>query len=268
MNTSRPSIEILISTMNRAEPPPVLDGVEPAQGLALLVINQCTTIEPPPAMAEGRRRMISVRERGLSRSRNLALDNASSDIVVIGDDDVSYLPDVASTVERAFAHLPEAAIVTFQYLDADSGRPAKAYGEWASRHDVRSIGSVSSIEIALRPSRLGGLRFDTRFGLGTGLPMGEESIFLADALRVGLPVHYWPAPICAHRGPGTGHSEWTAETARVKGAVMRRMFPLGWPAALAALAYGNLGRVRAVGFGSFMRSAVGGAISAPRARAR
>ncbi|WP_415663440.1 glycosyltransferase [Vibrio taketomensis] len=39
-------------------------------------------------------KMVSTEERGSSRSRNLALSHANSDICIIADDDVSYLKDM------------------------------------------------------------------------------------------------------------------------------------------------------------------------------
>ena len=263
MTAVPPTIEILTATMNRVSPPPVFDEGAPPSDVFHLVINQCTDIEPPAPIDAERMRMVSVAERGLSRSRNLALEHARAEITIIGDDDVKYPTEVADTVRRAFDEFPEAAIVTFQFRDLDTGRFCKSYSSEPFRHDRRSIASVSSVEIVVRPKRLRGLRFDTAFGLGTDWPMGEESIFLADALRLGLPIYYWPEPLCAHPYHSTGFASWNASTARTKGAVMRRMYPLGWPAALLALTAKNLTRVRNVGLLRFAWLALAGARAVP-----
>lgn len=227
-----PSVEVLVSTMNRVAPPSVLPEMEDVDLPDVLVINQCTQIQAPAPIEGERWRMLSVAERGLSRSRNLALDRARGDLLVFADDDVRFLPSASHTVRLAFARVPDAAILTFQFLDATTGRLAKDYRAGPARHTGRTISGVSSIEIAVRRSAIGALRFDTRFGLGSALPSGEEAIFLADALRRGLHVGYWPEPICTHPGMGSGYGDWTRDYAMVKGAVARRIYPRAWPGAI------------------------------------
>jgi hypothetical protein len=231
MAEPQPIVQVLLATMNRQRPPDVLGRFGPNdERPEVLVVNQCTEIEPPDELREPGLRMVSVKEHGLSRSRNLALAEAVGDLLVLSDDDLSYDPALADIVRRGFARFPRAAVVTFQFRNSGTGRLAKAYRGSARLHNALSVGGVSSIEMALRRDRLGGLRFDERFGVGGGIPTGEEAIFLADVLRAGQEVAYWPEPLCEHPGMGSGHSEWRELDARRKGAVLRRMYPIGWPA--------------------------------------
>jgi glycosyltransferase involved in cell wall biosynthesis len=228
-----PEVELLVACMNRSEPPPVLARLPPgADKPALLVINQCTTIDPPAELSEPGVRMISVRERGLSRSRNRALELARGKLLVFCDDDVEYLPGALASLRRGFAAHPGAAVVTFQFLTRETGKPFKRYAPSPQRHGLFSVASVSTIEIALRRDLAGHLRFDERFGLGAELASGEENIWLADALHAGLGAGYFPEPLCDHPGLSTGHRAWTAADARTKGALLRRMYPRLWPAML------------------------------------
>lgn len=226
-----PEVELLVACMNRREPPPVLARFAPsAERPALLVINQCTEIEPPPDIDAEGLRMISVREQGLSRSRNRALEHARGELLAFCDDDVEYLPSALATLRRGFAAHPRAAIVTFQFLARETGRPFKRYAPAPFEHGPLSVAAVSTIEIAFRRERAAHLRFDERFGLGAGLASGEENIWLRDALRAGLRAGYFPEPLCDHPGLPTGHRAWTAADARAKGALLRRMYPRAWPA--------------------------------------
>lgn len=57
--------------------------------------------------------------------------------------------------------------------------------------------TISALEMACkRQSVQGFIRFDERFGLGTKfLTCGEEEVWLEDALRAGLKLHYFPDKI-------------------------------------------------------------------------
>lgn len=228
-----PEVELLVACMNRTEPPPVLARFpEGAERPALLVINQCTTIEPPPDIERPGVRMYSLRERGVSRSRNAALARARGRLLAIVDDDVQYLPSALDTLRRGFAAHPSAAVVTFQFLARETGQPTKRYAAQPFVHGPLSAAAVSSIEIAIRRELAGHIRFDERFGLGAALTSGEENIWLQDVMRQGLTAAYYPAAVCDHPGLSSGHRGWTAVEARTKGALLRRMYPRAWPAML------------------------------------
>lgn len=206
------------------------------RGLALLVVEQIPGPQDGPLLEEkhpstpqtGPIRVLSYHERGLSLSRNRALDNASGDICLLSDDDVLYLPDLSDILSRAFEENPEADIITFQATDPD-GRPLKNYPRSATRLNLLSASRVSSIEIAFRRSSAikAGLRFDTLFGLGAKYPIGEEYIFVTDALKRGLTVIHLPIPILTHpiESSGRKHDE---RTTFARGAMMARVF--GWAA--------------------------------------
>lgn len=117
------------------------------------------------------------------------------------------------------------------------------------------------MEIALDRVKLGRLRFDPAFGLGAEFCSGQEATFLADALRSGLTAYYSPDAICAHPGVSSGHHPWPHHVAVAKGAVARRLYPSGWPAALAyfALAKRSLYRPQLTMAG-FLQAAAKGAM--------
>ncbi|HNT27664.1 MAG TPA: glycosyltransferase family 2 protein [bacterium] len=209
---------------------------DPLRGLALLVVEQIPDRQDAPLSEEGsssapqtgRLRVLSYRERGLSLSRNRALDNASGDICLLSDDDVRYRPDLADILSRAFEENPEADIITFQATDPD-GRPLKNYPRRATRLNILSASRVSSIEIAFRHSSVlkSDLRFDTLFGLGAKYPIGEEYVFVTDALKRGLTVIHLPIPILTHPLESSGRKH-DAKTTFARGAMLARVF--GWAA--------------------------------------
>lgn len=252
--------------MRRTEPPDLLTDV-PLQGErpSVLVINQCPEGNLPPPLDSPQLRMISVQDRGLSKSRNLALDAACGDVVVLADDDLRYLPGALQTLREAFAAHPDATAITFQFLNSDTGQPYKRYSPRGFRHNLRSIASVSSVEIALRRDRLGRLRFDPAFGLGARYPSAEEGVFLADLIHAGHALYYWPAPLCSHPGQTSGHTQWSPAVAEAKGAAFARMYRSAWPLVTVwfALRKFPLYRKR-LGLGSFVANGVRGGLAAPR----
>lgn len=198
-----------------------------------------------PAAAKGFAALDEPRERGLARSRNRALDLASDEICLFGDDDQRYTPDICERVEKAFARFPEADILTFAERTPE-GALRRRYPARPRPHSVFSSGRVRTPEIAFRLSsvRKVGLRFDVDFGFGAKYASGEEFVFLADALRKSLKVWFVPSVISFHPAVTTAAR---ADTDRclmyAKGAMMGRVF--GRAAPLGVLAFAARKTIRA-----------------------
>lgn len=214
------TLQLLIATMNgrffaRGYAPPFDEW---------LVIDQIDGEQPPPTA--GRAKVFHYREKGLSKSRNRALQHAQAEIGLIGDDDVSYPQDAQRIITDAFAQNPRADIITFQAQTPNGELFNKRYPRRARWHNSRSIMRVSSWEIALRLAsvRAARLRFDERFGLGARFPTGEENIFLLDALRCGLKLRYLPLPVVTHPAESSGGDFRNPELIAAKGAMFARMF--------------------------------------------
>jgi len=196
------TLQILISTMNskfmqRAITPPA----------PYLVINQ---ISP---------------NKGLSKSRNQAIEQNSSDIALISDDDLEYKEDIEKIILEAFTNNSNADIITFQVQTPD-GLAYKQYKPNSFWHTQKSIMSVSSVEIAFKKASIekGSLRFDEKFGLGSDFPTGEEIIFLSDALKMGLKILYIPIPIVVHPQESSGKNYDNPKLIEAKGAMFYRLF--------------------------------------------
>lgn len=136
--------------------------------------------------------VIESTERGLSRSRNRAMDTASGDICVFCDNDVRYEDNAAEQIERAFERHPEAGIICFFIERPERHEPVKSKEGVMSKKDMMRIFSP---EMAVRRSKLKGLRFDEDFGAGARYSMGEENIFLFEAKRRGIKCIYVPVKI-------------------------------------------------------------------------
>lgn len=233
----------------------------------VLIINQVSRIargpdtasSPPASLDAGRIRIKSFAERGVSRSRNRAIELSRGEVLLLSDDDLRYETGAFTDVLAAFDARPDAAAITFR-----CGGLGHRYPRLPGPHTARSVASVSSVEIAVAPTRLRGVRFDPAFGLGTPLPSGEEAIFLRDLQRAGASVRYAPITVCHHDHPSSGQGTWDAHMTRTKGAVLRRMYPRAWALPLAYFAATKrLPHAPGMGAAEFSRHLLLGALGAP-----
>ncbi len=217
------TLQLLIATMNGQF---FQRGYVPPFGNCL-VINQVgdQRSEPEPSARE-HVQVFHYREKGLSRSRNRALQHATTDLCLIGDDDVRYPQSAENIIVDAFNNNPSADIITFQAQTPDGALLNKRYAARQHGHTRRSIMHVSSCEIAFRTASIqsAGLRFDEHFGLGADFPTGEENIFLLDALRCGLNIRYIPVPVVVHSAHSSGSNFFNHDLIAAKGAMFCRMF--------------------------------------------
>lgn len=200
----RMTIQWLISTYGNG-----LRNVEnillfPEFGLSYLVSHQdpenlCP--ELPEYLDRSDVQVLRLQNRGLSRNRNNALKHATADIVVIGDDDIGLHPAYPHHVRAAFKKHPEADVICFQIRTPEGSFPYKGYpSSTCPLTRFSQLKSVSSIEIAFRRKSVHEKKiwFDERFGLGADANCGEEFLFLAECLRKGLKIQFFPAYIVEH----------------------------------------------------------------------
>lgn len=170
-------------------------------------------------------KMISTQERGLAKSRNLAINNATGDICLISDDDAIYVPGYEQIILSAFRKYPEADIITFQIKTPDGSKFNPYYPLIELEHNWRTSLRCASLEIAFKKESIKktGLQYDVLFGLGAKYKMDDEIIFLNDALKKKLKLIYIPVPIVIHPVESSG-TKFNYDLAYSKGAAFARMF--------------------------------------------
>lgn len=170
-------------------------------------------------------RIIYSETKGLSISRNIALNNAKGDYLWILDDDVKPL---CNNVLRAFEYLESSSdldFITCQYLKED-GTYAKKYPLRQITHTTFSLMNVSSIEILLRRKSFlhYAIKFDERFGIGSLYKTGEENIILTDAIKCGLKGAFIPLSLSIHPEISSGSRFENVIDIESKGAILKRIF--------------------------------------------
>lgn len=135
-------------------------------------------------------------EPGLSRARNVGLQEARGEIVSFPDDDCWYPPDLLEEVASFFQNHRD--------IDGITGRCVDEQGADSSGHWDRDGGLINrfnvwrrgvSTTMFLRKSvikKLGG--FDESLGLAAGTPWeaGEDTDYLLRALKEGFRLYYNP----------------------------------------------------------------------------
>lgn len=135
--------------------------------------------------------VISTTERGLSKSRNLAIDNATGDICLICDDDEILEDDYEIKIIEAFKTYSN-DIIAFKF-----GNPNREYSKKTWEIGFFKTGKIGSVQLAfrLKSIKCKKLHFNIKMGSGTGNGAGEENRFLIDCLKKGLKIRYVPVLI-------------------------------------------------------------------------
>ena len=194
-------LEILVSTMNRNS----LDFLIPMfpfchfSDFSILIVNQTEEnkllVSDFPSI-----RVINSFEKGLSKSRNLALKNVIGKIVLIADDDVIYMNDFDTKIIQAYNQYDNKAVISF-CIEKPNGLLFKKYSPNAKKNlSLMELFNVLSIEISLNKLILDklGITFDENFGLGSEFQMGEEAVFLSDIKNKNQQIAFVPSVIVIH----------------------------------------------------------------------
>lgn len=188
------SIEVLMSVMHQNDFS--LPKKSNVRG-NILVINQCDKDDYiEQQVGKGCWRMISSVQRGLSKSRNLAILNAKGDICKLCDDDETLVDNYEDIIQNAYDELPDADVIIFNlnrinfkmkksYYRIDSVRLAPKYRSYGSPMITFRLSSIKKHEI----------QFNEDFGSGSRFGGGEDNLFLEDIRRAGLKIYEYPAVI-------------------------------------------------------------------------
>lgn len=135
---------------------------------------------------------ITTTERGLSKSRNMALKNAKCDICLICDDDEILYDNYPDLIIQAFNDNPSIDIIAFQI--ANTG---KKYSIKKKRIGYIGALKLASWQLAFRRKSIinNDIQFDETLGSGVSNAGGEENLFVYDCLKRGLKVIFMPVTI-------------------------------------------------------------------------
>ena len=182
-------VEVLLSCMHQTD-----DTIINKSNLSrerVLIVNQCEVACDELKQGDILHRMINTKTRGLSISRNIALENAVGEICVISDDDEVFFDDLSCIIQKVYDENKEADIIVFNLENRHQKLGLKK--KWLKKYELLR---VASWQITFRrASVVGKVKFDTKLGAGTGNGGGEENKFLFDCYKCGLRILYVPISI-------------------------------------------------------------------------
>ena len=174
--------------------------------------------------------VLVLKNSGVAKSRNAAIENTNSKYLLFGDDDIEFNEaGLASAINFLDAN-QDVSRLLMQAVD-ETGKLRKSYPGKAHALALTNSAKAATYEMAIRVSDIKskGIRFDENFGAGATNYLGDEYIFIADALRAGLKGQFKPIVIATHPTQSSGSLRNSAEDRSARAKVFTRVFGIWAP---------------------------------------
>lgn len=202
-----PNVTAIVPTLDRpdwlARSLAALSAARPSFS-KVLVADQSEGLDAVALCVQYGAERLELDVRGLSRARNVAFANVSTDWVAFPDDDAEVSHDILARLGEVLVRSPEAAFVQ-AHVVYPSGAPMQA-GMDGRERGLNNLADL--LRTTVSPgmfvrrdwiARVGG--FDERFGVGALYPSGEESDLLIRILAAGGIGVYAPSLRVQHPDP-------------------------------------------------------------------
>jgi glycosyltransferase involved in cell wall biosynthesis len=128
--------------------------------------------------------MITTSTRGVGKNRNIALLYSTGDILLIADDDITYVDGYEGIVLNAFEELKDADGIVFN-INTIGQDPDRRKNDKISRLNFLNAFNYGAVRLAIRKRSVQreGITFNENFGGGTIYSAGEDSLFIRDLLK-------------------------------------------------------------------------------------
>lgn len=188
-------------------------------------------------------RVVELPNRGVAKSRNEALRQASGKYLIFADDDIVFLEDGLAT---ALAHLEanrDVAFVLGQAVD-ESGKLRKNYATKVERLTRFNSAKAATYEMIVRVEAAfqANVWFDEEFGAGAVNYLGDEYIFIVDLIKAGLRCDFVPATLAVHPEVSSGSVWGTEADLAARAVIFTRVFGAWAPLVRAGFGAKHLGR--------------------------
>lgn len=223
------NLDVLVSTMH--DEINIYDKMN-IQGSAVIV-NQTDYEDEQILLTKNNERLkfINSKDRGLSKSRNLAINNSESDICIFADNDVIYEDNYIDTILEAYKKHPDAAVIAFTVSSTNMDRPSSRL-RTGRINRIMSM-KISSVQISFKRSIIEEyqLYLNENFGAGSNtFSNGEENIFLYNAIKKGLKVYYVDQKIAeVNHDESTWYGKNPEKDLLTKGAMFYTMSSILYP---------------------------------------
>ncbi len=179
-------------------------------------------------------KVFKCREKGLSKSRNLALRECNSEWIWFQDDDIHLLTNRIPMLVDCLDSLDKDMLLVKVASLEDPTKPFKDYGRYSVFARFLAF-RISSIEIVAKVSflRKNNLKFDENLGLGSALPSCEENLFFYQSV-IENKAHFklYDQSVCLHTTLVENRSIDYKARYRAKGYLLGKMRNLTSPLVL------------------------------------
>ena len=172
------------------------------------------------------KKVITKNEKGLSKSRNTAIEESTENIILFADDDITYENNYEKIVKDAWNKYKKADIICFYVESKNPKRKTKRMKTGKVKY-IKAMRVVScGISINVKSIQDKKINFQEDYGVGTYNNRGEEQIFLYDAIRKGLKIIFVNKEIGkTQQDESTWFKGYDLEFFRIQGKVFKKMAP-------------------------------------------
>lgn len=175
-------------------------------------------------------KLVELKSQGVAKSRNAALKYATGKYLIFGDDDIFFDESGIETLVDYFESHQDCAMILAQASD-ESGTLRKNYP--AKKHRLTRYNSAKAatyeMMVRLDAIRDNGITFDENFGAGADNFLGDEYIFITDALKKGLKGVFLPVRVAIHPRESSGSTWGTRDDLDARAKVFTRVFGVSAP---------------------------------------
>ncbi|EFC0392434.1 glycosyltransferase family 2 protein [Escherichia coli] len=145
--------------------------------------------------------------KGVTKSRNYAIDVCTTKYIWFMDDDITFDYD---NIHQLYGVLKKIncdnVSVCLTRIKDENGQPRKKYPQSGKIYNKRKIISVGTIEIIADATFLkrNDIKFDENFGAGAAYPVGDEALFLNDVLDSNGSIYHFDLYFLFHPKDSSG----------------------------------------------------------------
>lgn len=219
------SIEVLVAAINQKDPQLYYD-------LRLctnaVIANQTDSNWYEEYYIDGKLiKLVSTKDKGVGRNRNIALLNSSAEICLIADQDLVYVSNYQEIIDKAFDDIPNADIILFNIgnLEARDKRMITKI----QKVNLLNFARYGAPRMAIKRDSLlkANIYFSLLFGGGAKYSCGEDTLFFREALRKGLKIYTYPEKIAdAQDQESTWFKGYNKKFFFDRGVLMANTFPI------------------------------------------
>ena len=174
--------------------------------------------------------IVELHNKGVAKSRNAAITNTETEYLIFGDDDIEFNETGITSAVNFLNTNPGISILLMQAVDG-TGKLRKSYPTKSHRLKLTNSAKAATYEMMIRVSDIkgAGIKFDENFGAGATNYLGDEFIFIADALRSGLKGQFEPIVIATHPTESSGSLRNSTTDRRARAKIFSRVFGIWAP---------------------------------------